>query len=32
MVRVLGLRLDATEAEPRVTREWGRYLEDFSGV
>jgi L-cysteine:1D-myo-inositol 2-amino-2-deoxy-alpha-D-glucopyranoside ligase len=30
MGRVFGLRLDSTEAEPRVVREWGRYLEGFS--
>jgi L-cysteine:1D-myo-inositol 2-amino-2-deoxy-alpha-D-glucopyranoside ligase len=28
---VLGLRLDATAPEPRVTRRWGRYLCGFSG-
>jgi cysteinyl-tRNA synthetase len=32
MSRVFGLRLDSTEPEPRVAREWGRYLGDFSGV
>jgi L-cysteine:1D-myo-inositol 2-amino-2-deoxy-alpha-D-glucopyranoside ligase len=31
MGRVFGLRLDSTEAEPRVAREWGRYLGEFSG-
>jgi L-cysteine:1D-myo-inositol 2-amino-2-deoxy-alpha-D-glucopyranoside ligase len=31
MGRVFGLRLGATEPEPRVVREWGRYLGDFSG-
>jgi L-cysteine:1D-myo-inositol 2-amino-2-deoxy-alpha-D-glucopyranoside ligase len=28
MGRVFGLRLDSTEPEPRVVREWGRYLSD----
>ena len=32
MGRVFGLRLDSTEAEPRVVRGWGRYLDDFSGA
>jgi L-cysteine:1D-myo-inositol 2-amino-2-deoxy-alpha-D-glucopyranoside ligase len=31
MGRVFGLRLDSTETEPRVAREWGRYLGEFSG-
>jgi L-cysteine:1D-myo-inositol 2-amino-2-deoxy-alpha-D-glucopyranoside ligase len=30
MGRVFGLRLGSTEPEPRVVREWGRYLSDFS--
>jgi hypothetical protein len=28
--RVLGLRMDSTRSEPRVFREWERYLDDFS--
>jgi L-cysteine:1D-myo-inositol 2-amino-2-deoxy-alpha-D-glucopyranoside ligase len=30
MGRVFGLRLDSTKPEPRVVREWGNYLSDFS--
>jgi L-cysteine:1D-myo-inositol 2-amino-2-deoxy-alpha-D-glucopyranoside ligase len=30
MGRVFGLRLDSTEPEPRVVREWGTYLSEFS--